>query len=129
MRMAKTATAGQQARAKVRELRTRQAAQRAEQDRRIEASIELVLTSQRELAEAKAALAAAQDSHAKALRAADGVTAKAARALKDEGLSPADIAALTGLTLADVRRASRTEPTSSGPASGAPGHSSPAVTG
>jgi hypothetical protein len=116
--MSKTATAEQAARKRIREFRTEQAAAKAaeerrlkaaqeEQDRRIEAAIAALMASQGQLAAADEALAEARQRHVEAVEAAAAEVSTVVRALKSEGLAPADIVALTGLSQAEVRRASK----------------------
>jgi hypothetical protein len=123
--MGKGTAAELEARRKVRELRTTQAAARAEeerrrlaaqaeQDERIEAAVARLVASKRDLEAAGKVLAEAEQQHAKAVDAAADELRIVVRALRSEGLSPADIVALTGVTLAEVRRASKLDATAPG---------------
>jgi hypothetical protein len=137
--MGKTAAAELEARRKIRELRTEQAAARAaeqrrlqaaqaEQDRRIEAAIARLVTSRRHLATADEELASAQARQAEAAEAAEAEVGGVVRELKSEGLSPAEIVTVTGLAMADVRRASKAQPNSrDSSASGSGDQGRPAV--
>jgi len=123
--MGKGTAAELEARRKVRELRTTQAAARAEeerrrraaqaeQDERIEAAVARLVASKRDLEAAGKVLAEAEQQHARAVDAAADELRIVVRALRSEGLSPADIVALTGVTLAEVRRASKLDATAPG---------------
>ncbi len=112
--MAKTATAEQQARQRTREWRTKLAADLAEQDHRVSAAVATVLGGQNKLKAAGGALAKAQAEHARAVEATAAETSTAVRALKGEGLNAEQIAELTDLPVADVRRALKSDPAKAG---------------
>lgn len=107
--MGTKATADQEARQRLRELRTRQDKDRAEQDERIRAAVASVVASGRRVTAADAALAQAQQDHGDAVAAAGRETAGAVRALRQEGLTVADIAQLTGLSAGEIRRVPKSD--------------------
>jgi DNA-directed RNA polymerase specialized sigma24 family protein len=106
--MGKTATTAQIARARTRQWRTALDAEKARQDERIQNALHAVLVNSAARDKASAELADAHAAHADAIRTAEASTSAAIRALKSEGLTVAEIAALTALAPGEVRRALKT---------------------